>query len=82
MLEISSQGSIKNDILPQILSRVNDIAEQMRKGDASIVSCFTVYDDDNTTFWRELRRDLIRSGFRSEDISKYAAAIKTYLRRL
>jgi hypothetical protein len=44
VLEIISRGRTENHILPQILDRVNDIAEQMRKGDASVVSCLTEYE--------------------------------------
>ncbi|KAF2177511.1 hypothetical protein K469DRAFT_602827 [Zopfia rhizophila CBS 207.26] len=82
VLGISSQGRIENETLPQLLGRVNDIAAQIGKGNASVVSCFTSYDDDDKAVWREFRRDLIQSGFRSADIRKYSAALKTHLGRL
>jgi hypothetical protein len=82
VLGISSQGRIENETLPQLLNKLDDLAAQMKKGDASVVSRFTSYDDDDKAVWREFRRDLIQSGFRSADIHKYSAALKTHLRRL
>jgi hypothetical protein len=82
VLGISSQARIENDILPQLLGKVKDIAAQMRDGSGSVSSRFTSYSDDDKAIWRDFRRDLIASGFRSDDLRKYSAALKTYLGQL
>ncbi|KAF2095585.1 hypothetical protein NA57DRAFT_17703, partial [Rhizodiscina lignyota] len=82
---IGSQNRIENDILPAILQRVDHIAAQMRKGNSTVMtsmSSMTKYDDDETAVWREFRRDLVSSGFRSRQLREYSAALKTYVWRL
>jgi hypothetical protein len=82
VLGISSQARVENDLLPQPLGKVDDIAAQMRTGNASAVSRFTSYPDDDKAIWRDFRRHLITSGFRSNDLRKYSAALKTHLGQL
>lgn len=82
VLGLSSQGRLENDVFPELLSRVDNLAAQMRAGKCSIRSSLTTYDDDDKEVWREFRRDLINSGFRSAAVRKYAAALKTYIGQL
>jgi len=54
----------------------------MRRGNSSIRSTLTTYEDDDKAVWREFRRELIGTGIGSREIHKYSAALKTYLSRL
>lgn len=85
ILGISSQGRVENEALPSILLRIDSLAAQMRKGNASIRtthSTWTQYDGDDLQLWREFRRNLIKCGFRGRDIKHYSPALRTYLARL
>ncbi|KAI9792107.1 MAG: hypothetical protein M1816_003089 [Peltula sp. TS41687] len=82
VLGMSSQGRVENEVFPELLRRVNELAVQMRAGKSSIRSSLTAYDDDDKEVWREFRRDLINGGFRSAAIRKYSAALKTYIGQL
>lgn len=78
---VSSQGRVENEIFPELIKRMDDIAEQVRKGNAS-VSTMTTYADDDKTLWRDFRRDMIRAGFRSSDVHRYSSALRTHLAHL
>ncbi|OCL12666.1 hypothetical protein AOQ84DRAFT_418841 [Glonium stellatum] len=82
VLGLSSQGRVENNVLPEILRRFDDLAACSRTTNGSTQSSLTTYDDDDKEVWRRFRRDLIHSGFRSPDIEKYDAALKTYIGRL
>jgi tetratricopeptide (TPR) repeat protein len=82
VLGISSQGRVENELLPEILQRMGQIAAQVRKGNASTISALTTYEDDDKAVWRDFRRDMIKGGISSRDIEKYSAALRTYLARL
>ena len=82
VLGISSQGRVENEVFPELLQKIDHIAAQMRKGNSSIGTVLTTYDNDNKAVWREFRRELINTGIRSREIHKYSAALKTYLSRL
>ena len=45
-------------------------------------STFTAYPDDDTGFWRSLRRDLIKEGLPSAAIHKNKHLIKKYIKEL
>ncbi|KIX92733.1 uncharacterized protein Z520_11585 [Fonsecaea multimorphosa CBS 102226] len=78
---MSSLGRIANEIFPQLLDKMTDLARQSRNRNASL-SSLTTYDNDDKTVWQEFRRDLCTSGFRSSDIRQFAPALKTFLRQL
>ncbi|KAI9783533.1 MAG: hypothetical protein M1839_003703 [Geoglossum umbratile] len=82
VLGMSSQGRVENKVFPELLQRMDHIAEQIRNGNASSSTALTTYDNDDKAVWREFRRDMIGVGIRSSDIHKYSAALKTYLSRL
>jgi len=82
VLGISSQARVENEVLPELLQKVDHIATQMRRGNSSIRSALTSYEDDDKAVWREFRRELIGTGIRGREIHKYSAALKTYLSRL
>ncbi|KAI9705804.1 MAG: hypothetical protein M1820_005052 [Bogoriella megaspora] len=82
VLGITSQSRVENGVLPEILRKIDDIAAQLRRGNSTICSSMTTYSNDNKEVWREFRKDLISSGFRSSAIHQYSSALKTYLYRL
>ena len=82
VLGISSQGRVENDVFPELLQKIDHMAAQMRRGNSSIRSALTTYEDDDKAVWRDFRRELIGTGIRSREIHKYSAALKTYLSRL
>ena len=82
VLGISSQGRVESEVFPELLQKIDHMAAQMRKGNSSIRSVLTTYEDDDKAVWREFRRELIGTGIGSREIHKYSAALKTYLSRL
>jgi hypothetical protein len=79
------QGRIGDEIFPELLKRVDDLAAQVRKGNGIIKSSstWTTYANDSKSLWREFRRDLVMTaGFRNRDVHMYKIAIQTYLVRL
>ena len=82
VLGITSQSGAENGLLPYIIRKIDDLAAQTRNGNSSTSSVMTSYSNDDKTVWKEFRRDLMNSGFRSSDIHQYSAALKTYLYRL
>ena len=82
VLGISSQGRVENEVFPELLQKIDHMATQMRRGNSSIGTVLTTYDNDDKAVWREFRRELINTGIRSREIHKYSAALKTYLSRL
>ena len=82
VLGISSQGRVENEVFPELLQKIDRMATQMRRGNSSIRSALTTYENDDKVVWREFRRELISTGIRSRDIHKYSAALKTYISRL
>lgn len=82
VLGITSQSRVENGLLPDIIRKIDELAAQIRNGNPSISSVMTSYPDDDKTVWKEFRRDLINSGFRSSEIHQYSPALKTYLYRL
>ena len=82
VLGISSQARVENEVFPELLQKIDHMATQMRRGNSSIRSVLTTYEDDDKAIWREFRRELIGTGIRSREIHKYSAALKTYLSRL
>lgn len=82
VIGVSSQIRLENSAFPQMIEKIDAIAEQMRKGNSTIYSTFTAYAEDDLQVWREFRRDLVKSGFQSSDIHRYSTALKTYLYRL
>src|SRR6202008_824817 len=42
-------------------------------------SVFTSYTDDDKSFWRELRRELIKDGYSSSVLKKHKTLIKQYV---
>lgn len=82
MLSINSQGRVENEILPDVLKRMDEIAKRRSTSHISLSSDMTTYDDDDKEVWRQFRRDLLRSRIRSSDIKKYSPELKLYLRRL
>jgi hypothetical protein len=72
-------------VLPELIRKVDDIAMHIRKGNESVLSArsqWTEYEGDDKQVWREFRRELVGSGFRSADVRMYSSALKVYLQRL
>ena len=82
VLGITSQSRVEHGLLPDITRKIDDLAAQIKNGNSSISSAMTSYSNDDKTIWKQFRRDLISSGFRSSEIRQYSVALKTYLYRL
>jgi hypothetical protein len=84
ILGLSSQGRVENELLPELLRRIDNVAAQVRKGNSTIRSTMTMStcDGDDKTLWREFRRDLLRNGFRGRDVKRHSIALQTYLGQL
>ncbi|KAF1994731.1 hypothetical protein P154DRAFT_624482 [Amniculicola lignicola CBS 123094] len=78
---VSSQARIEHEMLPELLKRMDEMAQQMREGNAS-VSTYTTYANDDKGVWKEFRRDMVNAGIRSRDLRQYSSALRTYLMRL
>lgn len=79
VLGMSSLGRMENDMFPELLTKVDEIAARMRAGNGSIMS---TYEDDDKEVWRQFRRDLINSGFKSAAIRQHASELKTHISML
>lgn len=74
-------GSLKHDgTVPSLLRQLHNFPGSQRS--CSMHSNFTTYADDDKEVWRQFRRDLIKSGFRSDDIYKHSLELKDHLCRL
>jgi hypothetical protein len=82
VLGISSQGRLQTEAFPKLLEKVDSLAARLRKGDGTVSTALSGYENDDKDIWREFRRDMIISGIRSSDIRKYSPALKTYITRL
>jgi hypothetical protein len=90
LLSIGSQGKVESymesqgDELRKMRRSLNWIAASMqakalREGEGSIL---TTYSGDDKTFWKELRRELIKEGFSSDALQKHKEIIKEYVLEL
>jgi tetratricopeptide (TPR) repeat protein len=82
VLGISSQGRLENEAFPKLLQKVDGIAAQLRKGNGTVSTALSAYENDDKQVWREFRRDMIGAGIRSSEIRRYSPALKTYITRL
>jgi hypothetical protein len=84
VIGLSSQEMVENGLLRKLLRRIDNMAAQLRKGNNPLRSTMTMgtYDGDDKSLWRELRRDLLRKGFRGRDIKCYSIALQIYWRKL
>jgi hypothetical protein len=87
LCSLSSQGRVENQLnnvggdLEGIREKVDWIAANMtaRTGDGTV---WTSYEDDDRGFWRELRRELVKEGYRSSVLRTHKHLIKEYVREL
>ena len=82
VLGMSSGSRIENDLLPELTRKIDDLAALSRKGNGTVCTTWTKYDDDDKEVWREVRRDFRNSGFSGSVLHQHSAALKTYLARL
>jgi len=84
---LGSQGRVETQLnnvggdLEGIRERVNWIAANMaaKSGEGTV---WTTYEDDDRAFWRELRRGLVKEGYRSKVLHKHKHLIKDYVEEL
>ena len=77
-----AQARVENTIFPELMKKMDDLAFQMRSGNGSVRSGLTNHEEDDKEIWRQFRRDLISSGFKSKEVHRYSPALKTYLGQL
>lgn len=84
VLGLSSQGRVENELLPELLRKIDHVAARMRKGNSTIHSTITMttVDGDDKSLWRDFRRDLLRDGIRGRDVKRHSIALQTYLGQL
>jgi hypothetical protein len=84
ILGLSSQGRVENELLPELLRRIDSVAAQMKKGNSTIRSTMTMTtcDGDDKALWREFRCDLLRNGYHGRDVKSHSIALQTYLGQL
>ena len=80
---ISALGRIEKSSreLPAMHKAINRLAYQIR-ADGDEDENMTVYVDDDPSVWRELRRELVKEGFRSDSIRLYKHELKQYAAEL
>jgi hypothetical protein len=87
LCSLGSQGRVEKQLsdiggdLHGIRGKVNWIAANMtaRSGDGTV---WTSYENDDKSFWRQLRRELVKEGYRSSVLHKYKGLLKDYVEEL
>jgi hypothetical protein len=87
LCSLGSQGRVEKQLsdmggdLHGIRGKVNWIAANMtaRSGDGTV---WTSYENDDKSFWRQLRRELVREGYRSSVLHKHKGLLKDYVEEL
>lgn len=80
IVAVSALARVEQGIqgLPQITQAINHLAAEVRSGRREC-SVMTIYDNDDRAVWREFRKELIGSGFRSDVIQRHKTKIRRYL---
>jgi hypothetical protein len=87
LCSLGSQGRVEkqlNDVggdLQGIRGKVDWIAANMtaRTGDGTV---WTSYENDDRSFWRQLRRELVKEGYHSSVLHKHKGLLKDYVEEL
>jgi len=87
LCSLGSQGRIEKQLnsvggdLEGIRGTVDWLAANMtaKSGDGTV---WTTYEDDDKAFWRELRRGLVKEGYRSSVLHRHKHLIKNYVEKL
>jgi hypothetical protein len=87
LCSLGSQGRVEKQLsdmggdLQGIRGKVDRIAANMtaRSGDGTV---WTSYENDDKSFWRQLRRELVREGYRSSVLHKHKGLLKDYVEEL
>lgn len=88
LLAIGSQGNVERHITAQsgelrkIGGDINWIVATLQAGSHNEGSILTSYTDDDKSFWKELRRELVKEGYSSKVLKKHKTAIKNYVQEL
>jgi hypothetical protein len=77
LLSLNSQGKVETQI-GQLQQSINWLVAS-KQGTMKEGSVFTSYTDDDKSFWRELRRELIKDGYSSSVLKKHKTLIKQYV---
>ena len=77
--QLTKDGGILNDIK---IAVEKNTAHSVLSGANVEGSMMTRYDDDDTSFWRSLRRELVKEGFPSAAIHEHKHLIKEYVKEL
>lgn len=88
LLAIGSQGNVEQHITAQggelrkIGGDINWIIATLQAGSNREGSILTSYTDDDKSFWKELRRELVKEGYSSKVLKKHKTVIKNYVHEL
>ena len=80
--EVEKQMNRAGGDLREIKIAVNGITARLSANAKQEGSVFTAYTDDDKDAWRELRRGLVRQGFRDGLIRKHMGTIMAYVKEL
>lgn len=85
LLSVGSQGIVEG-MVRELQTSVNWIIATSQASSAASGrregSILTSYTNDDKSFWRELRRELVKDGFSSSVIREHKASIQSYVTRL
>jgi hypothetical protein len=87
LCSLGSQGRVEKQLnevggdLEGIRGKVDWIAANMtaRTGDGTV---WTSYENDDRSFWRQLRRELVKEGYHSSVLHKHKGLLKDYVEEL
>ena len=88
IVSIGTVGAVERKIdrtggdLKDIKITVNGITARLTANSCREGSVLTSYPDDDKNAWRELRRELVRDGFRDDIMRKHMKTIKAYVKEL
>lgn len=77
--QMTQDGGVLNDIKIAVEKKT---AHSVLSGANVEGSMMTRYNDDDTSFWRSLRRELVKDGFPSAAIHEHKHLIKEYVKEL
>lgn len=86
LLSLGSQGRIEIQLIQQggdvkgIRESINWILARMATDPEA--SVMTSYTNDSVSFWRDMRRELVKDGYPSSVIHRYKSLIKAYVKEL
>ncbi|KAF2257662.1 hypothetical protein CC78DRAFT_420555, partial [Lojkania enalia] len=77
---LADENTLSNDL--QLVLSSSNRTNLVENKSTDSASAFTTYEQDSKEVWRELRREMIRLGFKSDDVSANKGALLAFARSL